>query len=99
MLLLHTCNLYMWVMQIALFHTGHANRMEGGKLLVDGQLCYIFPNSTDNLPEKIDVTCSLPLTGQMVKFQRHGVRDNWDSYLINICEVQVWGKYSRTSSK
>ena len=72
--------------------------MAGGKLLVDDQLCYMFPNSTNNLPEKIDVTCSQPLTGQVVKFQRHGSVDA-NSYLINICEVQVWGKYSRTSSK
>ena len=86
-------------METALFRTEWANRMAEGVVLVDDQLCYRFPNSTNNLPEKIDVTCSPPLIGQVVKFQRHGVRDNWDSYLINICEVQVWGKYSRTSSK
>ena len=72
--------------------------MAEGEVLVDGRLCHSFPSSTDNLPEKIDVTCSPPLAGQVVKFRRHGVRGNWDSYLINICEVQVWGKYSRTSS-
>ena len=72
--------------------------MAEGVVLVDDQLCYRFPNSTNNLPEKIDVTCSPPLIGQVVKFQRHGSVDA-NSYLINICEVQVWGKYSRTSSK
>ena len=72
--------------------------MAEGEVLVDGQLCYTFPNSMDNLPEKIDVTCSLPLTGQVVKFQRHGEKGDSEGYLINICEVQVWGKYFRTSS-
>ena len=46
-------------------------------MYVDGQLCYGFPNSTDwaaleALPEMIHVTCNPPLTGQVVKFQRHG---------------------------
>ena len=91
--------MHMLVIETALFRTGWANRMAEGVVLVDGRLCHSFPSSTDNLPEKIDVTCSPPLTGQVVKFQRHGVRENTKSYLINICEVQVWGKYSRTSSK
>ena len=71
--------------------------MAGGEVLVDGRLCYRFPDSTNNLPEKIDVTCSPPLTGQVVKFRRSGTGAP-GSYLINICEVQVWGEYSRTSS-
>ena len=72
--------------------------MAEGVVLVDDQLCYRFPNSTNNLPEKIDVTCSPPLTGQVVKFQRNGAGDP-NNYLINICEVQVWGKDSRNSSR
>ena len=76
-------------------------------MYVDGQLCYSFPNSTDRaaldaLPEMIHVTCNPPLTGQVVKFQRHG-QGSWDSlrldYSINICEVQVWGTYARTCSR
>ena len=72
--------------------------MARGEVLVDGRLCYSFPSFTYNLPEKIDVTCSPPLTGRVVKFQRHG-NGSPDSYLINISEVQVWGKCSRTSSR
>lgn len=83
-------------METALFRTGFANRMAGGQVLVDDQLCYSFPSSLNNLPEKINLTCSSRLTGQVIKFQRQG-SGGANSYLINICEVQVWGKYSRTS--
>ena len=73
-------------------------------MYVDGQLCYGFPNSTDRaaldaLPEMIHVTCNPPLTGQVVKFERHGqgsVDSYKNDYYVNICEVQVWGTYART---
>ena len=70
--------------------------MARGEVLVDGQLCYRFPDFANNLPEKNDVTCNPTLTGQVVKFSRRG-NDGPESYLINICEVQVWGEYSRNS--
>ncbi|XP_070192941.1 uncharacterized protein [Littorina saxatilis] len=70
-------------------------RMAGLSVLVDGQLCYSFPNSSDTaaldkLPARIDLTCSPPLTGREVKLQKHGLDTDGQFHLINICEVQVW---------
>ncbi|XP_070192911.1 uncharacterized protein [Littorina saxatilis] len=70
-------------------------RMAGGSVYVDDQLCYSFPNSTnitalDALPEQIIITCTPPLTGQVVRFQKHRQDEDWNYYFINICEVQVW---------
>ncbi|KAK7102416.1 hypothetical protein V1264_020636 [Littorina saxatilis] len=70
--------------------------MAGLSVLVDGQLCYSFPNSSDTaaldkLPARIDLTCSPPLTGREVKLQKHGLDTDGQFHFINICEVQVWG--------
>ena len=60
---------------------------------MDGELCYTFPDNTNSPAKtKFDVTCSTPLTGQVVRFERRGQQGTPDSYYINICEVQVWGK-------
>ena len=76
--------------------------MAGISIYVDGQLCHSFANSRDtsvlqnalrNLPERIDVTCTAPLTGRVVKIQKDGVDRGIYFNFINICEVQNWGKY------
>nr|AJA37898.1 fucolectin-related molecule [Littorina littorea] len=74
-------------------------RMSGIHVEVDNQTCYAFPlfddnpTALDNLPEKIDVTCTPPLTGRVVRLQKRGQGYNYGygAQLINICEVQVWG--------
>ncbi|XP_070201019.1 scavenger receptor class F member 1-like [Littorina saxatilis] len=72
--------------------------MSGIHVEVDSQTCYTFPllavNATalDDLPEKIDVTCTPPLTGRVVRLQKRGQVNEYEgAHLINICEVQVWG--------
>ncbi|KAK7101551.1 hypothetical protein V1264_019917 [Littorina saxatilis] len=74
-------------------------RMSGIHVEVDSQTCYTFPlvnvdyRTLNSLPEKIDVTCTPPLTGRVVRLQKRGQPLNFDygAELINICEVQVWG--------
>ncbi|KAK7102382.1 hypothetical protein V1264_020610 [Littorina saxatilis] len=76
-----------------------ARRMSGMSVFVDGQLCHVFPHVTadprgvlDSLPEKIDVDCTPPIRGRIVRFQKHGHDRTYQggNYLINMCEVQVW---------
>ncbi|KAK7101554.1 hypothetical protein V1264_019919 [Littorina saxatilis] len=86
-------------------------RMSGIHVEVDSQTCYAFPLLDDNetallaLPEKIDVTCSPPLTGRVVRLQKRGQGSNnqYGAQIINICEVQVWGcradLYGRTCTR
>ncbi|XP_070192939.1 cell death abnormality protein 1-like [Littorina saxatilis] len=72
--------------------------MSGIHVEVDNQTCYTFPLADDNgtaldaLPEKIDVTCTPPLTGREVRLQKRGQRSSsiFGPYMINVCEVQVW---------
>ncbi|XP_070191600.1 scavenger receptor class F member 1-like [Littorina saxatilis] len=74
-------------------------RMSGIHVEVDSQTCYAFPLLDDNetallaLPEKIDVTCTPPLTGRVVRLQKRLQPWNYQygAHIINICEVQVWG--------
>ncbi|KAK7102425.1 hypothetical protein V1264_020644 [Littorina saxatilis] len=75
---------------------GNEKRMAGLSVSLDGQLCHSFPNSSDtaaldSLTEMINVTCSPPLTGRVVKLQKHGLDKDGQFFFINICEVQVWG--------
>ncbi|KAK7102414.1 hypothetical protein V1264_020634 [Littorina saxatilis] len=78
---------------------GAQRRMSGIHVEVDNQTCYTFPLADDNgtaldaLPEKIDVTCTPPLTGREVRLQKRGQRSSsiFGPYMINVCEVQVWG--------
>ncbi|KAK7102386.1 hypothetical protein V1264_020611 [Littorina saxatilis] len=76
-----------------------ALRMSGMGVYVDGQVCHSFPNRSAAtnvellaLPEKIDVTCTTPLRGSVVRFEKHGNDQTYEggSYIINLCEVQVW---------
>ncbi|XP_070191894.1 multiple epidermal growth factor-like domains protein 10 [Littorina saxatilis] len=73
-------------------------RMSGIHVEVDSQTCHAFPlvadeTALDDLPEKIDVTCTPPLTGRVVRLQKRGQPFNYGigAHLINVCEVQVWG--------
>ncbi|KAK7495474.1 hypothetical protein BaRGS_00013172, partial [Batillaria attramentaria] len=70
-------------------------RMSGIGVYVSGKLCYKFPPSSetlalDALPARIDVTCSQPITGDVVTLAKDGSDIDPAFYIINVCEVQVW---------
>ena len=79
----------------------NSHRMAGARVWVDDQLCYSFPNSNDTegldtLPEKLHVHCSQPWRGQALTITKDGDDAFSQFYILNLCEVQVWGQCSPT---
>ena len=77
--------------------------MTGIRISVDNQLCDVLDPSeargdwrsvTAGSPVPIYVRCNTsPTTGRIVTLVKNGTfTDNLD-YYMNICEVEVWGKY------
>ena len=64
---------------------------------MDGQACHSFPWAPNSLPlHGLHVACQRPLTGRLLTFSKPGDTDPSLSAL-QLCEVQVWGTYARTS--
>ncbi|KAK7481940.1 hypothetical protein BaRGS_00026848 [Batillaria attramentaria] len=64
------------------------NRMAGTEVTVDGKVCKRLTRA-DYQNERIDLTCTTPLTGRHVRLSRHGPYGA-DGPSINLCELQVW---------
>lgn len=59
-------------------------------ITVDGRICYKF---TETPQAVTNLNCTTPLTGRFINVSKSGPIDKLQVHTLNICEVEVWGKY------
>ncbi|KAK7485107.1 hypothetical protein BaRGS_00023647, partial [Batillaria attramentaria] len=71
-------------------------RMSNSVITVDGEMCYKFQKVPSNIDREIAINCTGGvMNGSVVRLARSGTAGYEDSYLINMCEFQVFSCSAR----